>query len=74
MPENEVTLEELGRRLDIIGQQMDWMVENLQSLFVFVQQMSNNGGGIRGMLAALKQGPPSVTDIPTIETTDKVGG
>lgn len=71
----EVTLEELGRRLDIIGQQTDWMVENLQSLFVFVQQMNNNGGGIRGMLAALKQAPPDMTVKPVIsEATDKVGG
>lgn len=54
----EVTLDSLAYRLDMLGKQMDWLCENLQSLFLFVQAAGQNGGGIRGMLAALKQAPP----------------
>jgi len=59
----EVTLVSLAYRLDMLGKQMDWLCENLQSLFFFVQQAGKNGGGIRGMLAALKQSAPVVEPL-----------
>ena len=70
----EVTLDDLASKLDVLGQQMNWLCENLTSLFAFVQQMSSNGGGIRGLMHMLKQGPPglTVTDI-SVDTETKVG-
>ena len=69
-----VTNEELARRLDVLGQQMNWLCENLTSLFTFVNQMGQNGGGIRGMLSLLRQGPPelTITDTST-DSESKVG-
>ena len=64
----EVTLKSLADRIDIIGQQMDWLCENLQSLFAFVNQMSGSGGGIMGMMKALKNGAPDMSPQP-----EKVG-
>jgi hypothetical protein len=55
-----VTLETLAARLDSLGKQMDWVCENLAALFQFVNQIGSNGGGIRGMMALLKQGPPPI--------------
>lgn len=54
----EVTLNELGRRMDVLGQQMNWLCENLQSLFGFVNAMSSNGGGVRGLMKAIKEQQP----------------
>ena len=73
-PPKEVTLDELASKLDVLGQQMNWLCENLTSLFAFVQQMSSNGGGIRGLMHMLKQGPPAEfnTTIP-VDTETKVG-
>lgn len=59
----EVTLESLAARMDALGKQMDWLCENLSSLFVFVSQMGQNGGGIRGLMAMLKQGTPVTTTM-----------
>lgn len=59
-PVEEVTLESLAARMDILGNQMNWLCENLQSLFMFVNQVGQNGGGIRGMMAALKKAPPEM--------------
>ena len=56
-----VTLEDIAQRLDIIGQQLNWMTENLQSLFAFVSQIGSNGGGLRGLMHLMKQGPPEIT-------------
>lgn len=67
----EVTLESLSARLDAyeaaslnrdnqLGLQMNWLCENLQSLFVFVQQVGQNGGGIRGMMQAIRHAPPDL--------------
>ena len=70
-PVNVVTIEDLAARIDVLGQQMNWMCENLQSLFGFVNQMSNNGGGIRGLMHALKQTPPDLNSVP-IETQSNV--
>lgn len=68
----EITLAELGRRMDVLGQQMNWLCENLQSLFAFVQQMSSSGGGIRGLMHAMKQGPPEINNNIPIEDTNKI--
>ena len=69
-----VTLEDLAQRMDVLGNQMNWLCENLTSLFAFVNQMGQSGGGIRGLMHMLKQGPPTelTTDIPTSNET-KVG-
>lgn len=65
--QREVTLEDLAARLDVLGGQMNWVCENLQSLFAFMQQVGQNGGGLRGMMQALKQQQPSSTPIETQE-------
>lgn len=65
--EQEVTLESLADKLDTIGLQMNWLCENLQSLFAFVNQMSGQGGGIRSVLHALKQGAPEMSTQPAKE-------
>lgn len=54
----EITLDSLAARLDVLGNQMNWVCENLQSVFAFVQQMGQSGGGFRGMMQALKNGQP----------------
>lgn len=54
-PASEVTLSDLAERMDVLGQQMNWVCENLQSLFNFVNEMGQNGGGIRGLMKMLKQ-------------------
>lgn len=65
--QSEVSMADLAQRLDILGQQMNWLVENMQSLFQFVQSVSNNGGGLRGMMNMLKQQPPQVKELETSE-------
>lgn len=50
-------VEELKTAIDMIGQQNNWLCENMQSLFSFVNQMGQNGGGIRGLVKALKETP-----------------
>ena len=57
----EITLDSIATRLDSLGAQMDWVCENLTSLFAFVSQVGANGGGIRGLMSLLKQQPPSIT-------------
>ena len=66
----EITLEDIAKRLDILGNQMNWLCENLQSLFVFVQQMGSSGGGIRGLMKMLKADAP---DVITVEETQHAG-
>ena len=66
----EITLEDLARRLDVIGRQMDWLIENLQSLFQFVTAMGNSGGGIRGILKAMKTEAPQ---LGALEESDDAG-
>lgn len=56
----QVTLEDVITRLDILGEQMNWVVENLQGLFQFVQQVGQNGGGIRGIMQLLKSEKPQM--------------
>lgn len=53
----EITLEQLGARMDMFGAQMNWLCENMQSLFQFVNQMGESGGGLRGLMAAMKSTP-----------------
>lgn len=53
----EVTLESLSARLDMLGEQMNWLCENLAGVFGIVNQMGQNGGGIRGMMKAMKEIP-----------------
>lgn len=53
----EVTLEDLAVKIDMLGEQMNWLCENLAALFGFVNQMGANGGGLRGMLKAMKETP-----------------
>lgn len=59
-----VTLDDLAQRMDMFGEQMNWLCDNMQSLFQFVSQMGQNGGGIRGLLSAMKKGAPELTDSP----------
>lgn len=59
-PSTSVTLDDVAARLDSLGEQMNWLCENLASLFAFVNQMQSNGGGIRGMMKALKQQEPVI--------------
>lgn len=60
--ESEVTLADLAAKMDTLGLQMNWLCENLQSLFQFVNAMGQNGGGIRGLMSALKQQPPQTME------------
>lgn len=53
----EITLESLSHRLDLIGNQLDWLCENMAGMFQFVTTMGQNGGGIRGVLRSLKEAP-----------------
>lgn len=53
----EVTLESLSAKIDLLGQQLDWLCNNMDGMFQFVTQMGQNGGGIRGMLKSLKDAP-----------------
>lgn len=53
----EVTLESLATRLDMLGEQMNWLCDNLAGLFGFVNNMQQNGGGIRGAMKMLKDMP-----------------
>lgn len=70
--QGEVTIEDLARRMDMFGEQMNWLCENMQSLFQFVAQMGANGGGIRGLLSAMKKGGPDLIDIPVESGTNNV--
>lgn len=60
----EITLEILNEKIDMIGNQLNWICENLVGLFAFVQQVSNSGGGIRGIMQAMKQAPPQIVEVP----------
>lgn len=51
----EITLESLSTRLDMLGEQMNWLCENLAGVFSLVTTMGANGGGIRGAMKAMKE-------------------
>jgi hypothetical protein len=55
-----VTLDSLQESLNAIGEQMNWLCDNLMGLFGFVNQLGANGGGIRGMMKAMKDMPEMV--------------
>jgi len=69
----EVTLEELATRMDMFGAQMNWLCENMQGLFQFVSQMGQSGGGIRGLMSALKNGGPELSSNTPVDTQSTVG-
>jgi hypothetical protein len=52
-----VTLDDVVAKLDMLGEQLNWLCENLAGVFGVVTQMSANGGGIRGMMKAMKDAP-----------------
>jgi hypothetical protein len=67
-PPPQVTLETLAAEvlqlreatatgLDQIGTQMNWLCDNLQSLFSFINHLNSNGGGMRGLMKAMKSAP-----------------
>lgn len=68
----EVTLEDLATRMDMFGEQMNWLCENMASLFKFVAAMGESGGGIRGLMAAMKKSAPELSEHPS-ENESKVG-
>lgn len=53
----EVTLESLKASMDMLGEQMNWLCENLSALFGFVNQVGQSGGGLRGLMKAMKETP-----------------
>jgi anti-sigma regulatory factor (Ser/Thr protein kinase) len=61
--EYEITNEVLAAKIDKLGAQMDWLCENLASLFTFAQQLGSNGGGIRGLMSLMKQGGPALKQM-----------
>lgn len=61
----EVTLESLDAKLDMLGEQMNWLCENLAGVFQLVGQLGENGGGLMGMMKMMKGGP--VIDATTTE-------
>ena len=68
-----ITIDELAQRLDVLGGQMNWLCDNMQSLFQFVNQMGSNGGGIRGLMSMLRQSPPDLNPNTSPDNTNKVG-
>jgi hypothetical protein len=53
----EVTLESLAMKVDMLGEQLNWLCENLAGVFGMVTTMTANGGGLRGMMKAMKEAP-----------------
>jgi hypothetical protein len=49
----------LVEAVNSLGSQMNWLCENLAQMFAFMGQVSANGGGVRGLMTALKQSPPT---------------
>lgn len=52
----------------MLGQQMNWLCENMQGLFQFIAAIGQQGGGIRGLMSAMKNAPKEmqVTDLPEV--------
>jgi hypothetical protein len=61
--EQQITLVSIAERLDKQGAQLNWLCENLASLFTFAQQLGNNGGGIRGLMSLMRQGGPALKQM-----------
>lgn len=49
--EQPLTLEQ---KIDLIGNQLNWLCENLAQVFGVVQSLSQNGGGVRGLMQMMK--------------------
>lgn len=64
LPPPNDTIEGLCTRIDMLGAQMTWLCENMQGLFQFINQMGSSGGGIRGLMSALKSGPDLSSNGP----------
>jgi len=43
------------RQQEQIGNQMNWLCENLAGVFGMVTAMSQNGGGVRGLMKVMKE-------------------
>jgi hypothetical protein len=65
-PSSEFTMDDLVARMDMFGEQMNWLCDNLAGLFQFVNQMGANGGGIRGLIKATKD-MPELIQQPGVE-------
>lgn len=74
--DSTVTIDDLAGRMDQLGQQMNWLCENMSSLFAFVNQMGSSGGGLRGLMHMLRSTPDlnvsSVVDVPSDGSTNVV--
>lgn len=68
----EITLESLARRMDMFGEQMNWLCENLAGLFQFVNAAGQNGGGIRGLMSLMKNGGPGLSSDAPIDSGSEV--
>lgn len=66
----EITLEDLATRMDMFGEQMNWLCNNLAELFKFVNAMGQSGGGIRGLMHAMKNAPELTNN--SVESDSKV--
>ena len=64
----EISLNDLAARMDMFGEQMNWLCENLAELFKFVNAMGASGGGIRGLMSAMKKGGPDFIEANTTES------
>lgn len=53
-------IDALKSGVNTVGTQNNWLIDNLQQVFSFVTLMGQNGGGIRGMMKALKHAPPEL--------------
>lgn len=68
----EQKLDLVLQQQNLLGQQMNWLVDNLSSLFSFVGNVSQGGGGIRGLMKGLKDAqPPQIRQ--TIEQFESGG-
>lgn len=45
----------LEQKIDLIGEQLNWLCENLAVVFNLTAAMSANGGGVRGLMKIMKE-------------------
>ena|SRR5215469_5968768 len=48
-------LEAIKSQQEQLGMQLNWLCENLAGVFGLVQTMSQNGGGVRGLMKMMKE-------------------
>lgn len=70
----QVTNEQIAEKLDALGAQMNWLCENMQSLFQFASVMGNNGGGIRGLMKSMKDAVPALKQMEVEGVGHQPGG